>query len=602
VRVPIIDTPSINTSERASFRPQLRNPDQNVEAGLQSLGRGIEQVAAGAEAYVAKADELRRTEALTQYQKDVTAELLGDSSSQGKVDAAFDGREAPTGFLNTKGTEASAKSAELLQRLEKRRQELGATLNDRQRSGFLERSAGAYEGARARIESHVGQQFRAAQVATADAAKQAYLDAVATGGDPVDLERQRADVETSIAALALSPEDAKADVAKLRGDAAVAGIGAALANNDVETAAQQLEARKEALGTRYPQVKHQVDAAMKGREQDVAQGEADRQVAAWADEVRSKDGFVSETELRARAKDVPADKQRFFEHSLDRHVRNEAAKKDDAIKAARDVANRADLDRQQIPGAAFEFLRQYDPDFLLAREARRQAQYDRWLALKNGTPSQRSAAAAQQAADDEGFRYRVQRRVREDPSLTPEQIEVEYAAFMKKKYGRNVAVSQPELERAGAFTVDYRQKLTTKEGAADRATTARVQKAVENAAKLKLDKGKKLDPEAIAEEVGRDLAILQSRVEQNGGKPLEEEQMVEFIRSITEELTLERPGRVYGTNTVQVGRLGQQPVYGPQAPPPAAAPTTPKKRPTATGKNGEKFQLSEDGKSWELIK
>lgn len=594
MRVPVIDAPSVATSERAGYRPQLRNPDTSLEQGLQSLGRGIETVVVATEGYVAKADELRRTEALTQYQKDVTAELQGDSSTQGKVDAAFDGRPAPTGFLNTKGTEASAQSAELLQRLEKRRQELGATLNDRQRAGFLERSAAAYEGARGRIESHVGQQFRAAQVATADAAKQAYLDAVASGSaDPVDLERQRVDVEKSVAALSLSPEDAAADVAKLRGDAAVGAISAALANDDVDTAAQQLEARRAELGTRYPQVKHQVDVARKGRDQDVAQGEADKQVAAWADEVRSKDGFVAETDLRAKAKDVPADKQRFFEHSLDRHVRNEAAKKEDAIKAARDVANRADLDRQQIPGAAYEFLRQHDPDFLLAREARKRAEFRAWKASQSDTRGKAAEAKLQKAVDQE-FLNLLGAELTNRPDADPEEFLIAFVA-KKAKEGDDVTVSDVARARASFDAAKAGQRAKTAEGATDRAVSSRLQATLEKQAKSEA-KGP-VDQQKLNARVGAAMALYHAELERNGGKPLDESQLSKLEQQMVSDVRLDRT--FWGTKSA--GLLVDQPVYGPEAPPkPPAAATT--KRPTATGKNGEKYQLSEDGKSWEPIK
>lgn len=510
-------------------------------------------------------------------------------------------------FLGRRGLDALRASGSTLDAFDKYVDEGSQRYTDpTQKLEFQVRAKQALLAARRSVETHTTREYAAGTAATyANLRDAAVRNAGTVDLSPAEMATAMAPVDQAADEF-LPPELAKQAKTELRADMAEATIQRHLEAGNVDRAKEQLKLDRGLFAPkRASQLAAAVDRAGAGAEKDRVAGQIAGLVDTTAEAVRTEDGYVTEDELRKAVRPEGYEGQQ--RDQVEAEIRQRAQLEREKFKADgnkhRDNVNRSDLPGNKRAGESELWLEKYDPDFLLARQARKQAQYERRLARKDGTSTERTAAAKQQDADDEGYRYRVQRRVREDPTLTPEQIEVEYIADMKKRYGRNVAVSPPELERAGAFSVDFQQKVGTKEGAADKANGARVEKAVVAAIKRGLPKGGKVDPAALNDEVGRDMYLLQAKIEANGGKPLNELQWSEFEEQITAELTIDKPGRVYGTNAVNVGRAGQQPVYGPAAPPASSAPTTSAtKRPTATGKNNEKYQLSEDGKSWELIK
>lgn len=618
MRVPTLQAPRVGSTDLPSVSPQLRAPDGAASALVGAVGRGMTKLGEAADnaidsqqAAVAKARReaaaLSETDKLLEQQERAQRRLRGASGSRARIDDAFDGIDTSKGgFLASRGLKASEGSADIIDALEKDQQEIAATIADPEaRARFAVKSREQLLAYRKQVEEHASKEFETAKAETMKARIGQAIGMASAGVPDFDawhiISKQ---TESAIDELAPSPEVADAQKAAFRSENGFALVQGLLAQGRVDEAKQYVEQFRPDLAKRYVDAKALVDRAGAGAEKDRVAGQIAGLVDTTAEAVRTPDGYVTEEELRkaVRPEGYEGQQRDQVEAEIRQRAQAERAKfKADGDKH-RDNVNRSDLPGNARAGESELWLEKYDPDFLLARQARKQAQHDRWVARQNGTPTERTAAAKQQDADDEGYRYRVQRRVREDPTLTPEQIEVEYIADMKKKYGRNVAVSPAEIERAGAFAVDFQQKVGTKEGAADKANGARVEKAVVAAIKRGLPKGGKVDPAALNDEVGRDMYLLQAKIEANGGKPLNELQWSEFEEQITAELTIEKPGRVYGTNTVNVGRAGQQPVYGPEAPasPPPSASTT--KRPTATGKNGEKYQLSEDGKSWEPIK
>ncbi len=584
MRVPTIDQPSVSPSGAPEYSPKLRAPDPSIEQGLESIGQGMSSVIKGAEEAQAKADALRETESLTAYRHQVNSGLVGDRSSQGITDAAFNGEKAPTGFLNTRGTEASAQSAEVLDQLEKKRQEIAGQLNDRQRKAFLERSAVIYEDARRTVEGHTSQQFKAAQVATAEAAKQAALDEASAGGGRGLAPSRVADVEKSIKDLALSPEDAAADLAKFHQDVAVATISSQLASGDVETAAAQLELDREKLGRHYPAVKHQVELAQKTAKTADLHAAASEQVAKLADSVRDVDTYVTERAMREKAQRPPAGPAR---DAFDKAFEQQAKLEHDKLEAAKDVernnADLADLHNVPIPEGTVKFLEKYDSKYLkgIARDQRAEARA--WRAMRDGSAREkREAAAAQKAFDDEVEQlYRAE--LVDNPST---KHEVFIRDLLAEREG-DLAVSplaKAKMKREGAEAAkgaDSKMSAATRSFVDDYGTELK--------SKMKPSgKGAKVDDELLQKRKGVAAQQYQQWVENNGGKALDAKAIAELKARLLKDATRVTEKSFLGwkynsTEKVQGVDLMET---APSAPPPAPV--------KMRFKNGQEFDVAPD--------
>jgi len=586
MRVPVLQQQRVESSQLPSQAPYLRNPDTSLAELANGVGRGLTGLARqadNAQTAASKARQealsLQEADKLLEQQERAQRRLKGDSKTKSE------------GFLTLRGLRASEASADVVDGLEKDREEIARGISDplaKQR--FLVKSREQLLAFRGQVETHTSKEFQGARDATLKARMGQAVGMAEAGVTDFDawlaVSRQ---VEGEIDGLAPSAEAAEAVKVAFRADNAFALTRGLVAQGRIEDAVAYVRENRGALGKNFPEASALVDRANAGAEKDRIAGEVSKLVDTSAEAVRTPDGYVTEEDLR---KAVPVEGYEGSQRDqVEAELRQRVQLERDRFKADnnkhRDNVNRSDLPGNPRAGDSELWLEKYDPDFLLARQARKQAQYERWLARQNGTPAQRSAAAKQQADDDEAFRYRLKRRLTEDPNVNPADVEVEFIADMKKKYGRDVAISQPELERGGAMSADAQKRATSKDSAADKANGARVEKAVVAAIKRGLAKGEKVDPTALNDEVGRDLLRLEAKIEANGGKPLTEAQWSDFEEEITRELTIEKPGRIYGTNTVPIGRAGQQPVYGPPAPPPKL---------TATPKQVKSYVVSPDKK------
>lgn len=592
-RVPMLNGPSIAPQPVPTSAPSLRSANSAIGNAIQQVGGAVEQQAGKMEERFQK--EAREAEAVI----GADADLELDSRLEGVKSEMF----------KLKGLSASEGRAKAVEAAAKSRAEVAATIkSEAERNRFLVRSVTSVMAARRQIEHYVGSEYDAHRQGVLKATEESAIGKAESGVlDPAEFSLIETSAIRTIRDTQRSEEEGTQRIADFQARLSAGYVTGLLAQGRHEEAAQYVEKTRATLGSRYPEAKALVDRANAGAAKDRVAGQLAELVDSSAEAVRSSDGFVTEEELRkaVRPEGYEGHQREQLEAEIRRRVQLERAKFKAEGDKHRDNVNRSDLPGNKRAGESELWLEKYDPDFLLARQARKQAQYERWLSRQNGTPAQRSAAAKQQAEDDEAFRFRLKRRLTEDPNVSPVDVEVEFIAEMKKKFGRDVAISQPELERGGAMSADAQKRATSKDAAADKAAGARIERAIVAAIKRGLPSGGKVDPAALNDEVGRDLLLLEAKVEANGGKPLNELQWSEFEEEITRELTIDKPGRVYGTNTEKVGRAGQQPVYGPEAPPRAAVGTLTapaKKRPTITLKDGSKAQLSADGMSWEPIK
>lgn len=572
-----------------------------MQQGLQALGQGVDAVVTGAQEFRAKADALRETESLTQYRHDVNTDMVGDSSSQGIIDAAFDGRQKPTGFLNTKGTEASAQSAEVLDRLEKRRQELAAELNERQRKGFLERSASVYEDARRNVEGHTAQQFKAAQVATAAGAKQAALDSAASGGGRGVAPSQIADVEKSIKELSLSPEDAAADIAKFRQDVAVATISSQLAVGDVETAEKQLELDKATLGVHFPAVKHQVELAKKTADKVDLQATASEQVAKLAEELRNKgDGYVTERALRdAVERPPPGPAQVAFDKAFELQAKLEHEKLEAAKDEERANADRADRENAPIPEGTERFLIKYDPKYLKGIDREQRAEARAWRTARDGSSRERREAKQAQDAFDKEVEQLYLAELVENPGTKHDDF---VRTLLAEREG-DLAVSplaKARMKREGAEAV---KSAGTKLSAASKDFVDDF--GGELKAKMKPSgKGSKVDDELLQKRKGVAASEYRKWVNSNGGKELDPKAVAELKARLIKDAVRVTEKSFLGwkyQSTEKVLGVDQAGESAPAASPAPAAPAATRR--TVTNKQtGERRYLNADGSLGEVVR
>lgn len=523
--------------------------------GTETLQRGIGAVGAGVDA-VSKANAEAKSK----------ADALVEAEAAYQLDARAQARL--TQFRQAKGLKAAETSADLFKGLEKDRDEVAKGIGSASaRQRFLARSFESLTAYRRNGEGHVSAQLGAAREETLNAREGQAIGLAESGADPEGFLILSKQVEEDIRKNAVSPGAADARVAEFKSKTGLAITQGLIAGGRLEEAQGYVDEARKFLGGRYVEAKTLLDKAMAGAKHDGLVVEMQKFVDDRIATIKAEPGgYLSEEQIR---KAVPsegydADSARIVEDRIRERSAEETRRRTADTNLERDNANRADLNRQAIPGATWKYLEKYDPDFLLAREARRQAQHDRWLARQNGSPAERKKAEDDQKSDDEAFRWRLKREVTVDPNVDPRDVETRFVAEKKKLYGRNVAISDPERERAGATVVEERKKATMKEGAEAKANATRIEKVIVAAAKKRLGKGEKLDPAAINDEVGRDLEIYDARVRANGGKPLDEAGWTNFESFIADDIILTKPGRLYGTDEQVVGRPGQQPKAGPE--------------------------------------
>lgn len=622
MRVPVINQPSGAVGGAPGYTPQVRAPNTSLEQGLAEVGAAAANVAGNIERKQAaeqerarrEAEALARANADTEFHRQAQRLIIGDSSAGGRIDDAFDGTDTSKGgFLATKGLAASEQSADVLKRLGDARKEIAATISSPEaRAAFLSSSAETALAYSKQVEGHVSKQFAVAQAESAKGADDIAINLASSGADDRDawLTASKQAVE-AIRANAVSKVAGDAAVVDFNSRNALAYTTGLIAQGKTGEAKAFVEAQRATLGTRFPKAADLVGRASEGEKKDQLQLEmrkhVDDRVAtiARADPRGKADpsGYLTEQQIRDAVPNdgYDAESARIVEDRIRELTVEEQRRRQQDTNNARDVANNADLNRRPIPGATYQWLEKYDPDFLLTREARREAQYERWLARQQGTPAQKKKAEEEQKADDLAFRYRLERRLTEDPSVSPADVEVEFAADMKRQFGRSVAISQPERERGGASSA----KAVKQQGTAIASNKAEWVRAfgAELKAKMKPSgRGAKVDAELLEQRKGRAATAYQEWVDNNGNKPLDATAAAELKARLIREVEIEitPPTTVLGFEVPLTGSkksaMGVDLVK-----PPSAAPAG--DRPIARNpKTGERRYLNADGSLGEVVR
>lgn len=389
MRVPMPEGAQVQSRELYSTTaPMQRQADTQVAQGLGNLAQGIQQagrgagdVLAAADAVQKKADAVREAEALTQFQRATTAELVGDS-------------EAGTqGFFSSTGVSASEKSAGSLEALEKARQKIAEGLNERQKQGFMLRSAAALEDSRRQVEGHVAKQFQVAQVATASALQEETLRAIAAGAvDDMGALKQEMQVDELVRKLAPSAEAGAAAASEFHSKAATVRIARSLADGDIDKAEEQFNSMKESLGVRAAEIQGHIARAKKGRDRDRAEAANERSVKALA-QAATVDGYLDESKFLDQLKEIPEERRDDMRTLMEKTLRVDEQRKKADIGRWENQALAARLDGKPVPGSTYELLKKHDADFLVKLQREDRAEFRRWKADKDGDAAARRAQA-----------------------------------------------------------------------------------------------------------------------------------------------------------------------------------------------------------------
>ncbi|MDP1824905.1 MAG: hypothetical protein Q8L48_16735 [Archangium sp.] len=592
--------------------PRLMSPDYGqanaLRQGLAGIGNELESApkmanaAAGGDlkdlrarqsvvdAAAKEASSMAEAGSTLEFNRRIQARLNGDSAA------------GTQGFLSLQGLDASEQSAKVLADFEKDRSEVAEATSDidaRQR--FLLRSGEALLAYRKQVESHVGKEFGAAKAATLKGLEQQSIGMAESGIADLDTYATLTRQTEQLLRENVPGPVGDAAVAEFRSKTAEAFIGGKLASGDVEGAMRLVETQRAELAGRYIEVKREVDRAAVGRKKDLADAAVTKQVEEWALSARNKDSYISEKDLRAKAGavggrgiQVPEEQREAFEAAIAKKMKVESARLKADIAEHQKVAERADLEDLPTPGASVAFLAEYDPHFLRGLRAQRRARILSDRVARDGSASQQAELRRQQAALDLEAQRLFATELYENPEADPEEFTRKFVADYAAQ-GRDVYVSAPasallKLDRAKAESGADKTEATTA-----KTVGATLEKTIRDGTPKK--KGQPIDEPTLKARVGAGMLRYRAMVEENGGKPLSTEQLGELNAWALRSSQVEVPGRVYGTRTIN--RLNvDMPVLGPPAPPKAPV----KARPTATGKNGQKFRLSEDGKTWEPIK
>ena len=393
-RIPVIDGPSVDSRPQQS--PGLYVPQQSdavaqaVDRTGAEVGQAVDQYVARAAQAKAKADALQEANATTALEREFNAQLYGISGA--------DGSRTP-GFLETQGLSASENSAATIEGLAKARQKIAESLaNDEQRSSFLARSDQMLVGAQRTVESHTAQQFRVAQAASAQALQAQTLEGVFNAPDDLATPIRSAAVESSLRALAPSPEAADAAVAKWRSTLAATQIDRELNGNDFASADKLYEEKHDDLGLLRDNVAARIASAKKAAATAGANAQAELAVEGILGKSRNEDGYVDEAKARAALEAVPETERTRVRTLLNAQLTEESKRLEYDNKQRRLQA--LELERKQGLGAVLsdrklvEGFDKYDGEFLHRMLNEADLKWRRAQAAKNNDAGARREQAA----------------------------------------------------------------------------------------------------------------------------------------------------------------------------------------------------------------
>jgi hypothetical protein len=577
-RVPVLSGPTVDAVLPSTPAPALLQ-------GNNVVGNAISQVGAGV-ANVADATEKR----FTKEKREAEAVIGADADLE--LDSRLE--EVKSETYKLKGLSASEGRSKAVEMMAKHRQEVAARISSaEERNRFLVRSATSVMAARRQVEHYVGSEFEAARQGAQKATQESAVAKAASGVlDPDEFSLVETRGIQTIRDTQRSEEEGTAQIAEFQSKVSAAYTQGLIAQGRVEDAVAYVEKARPTLGARYVEAKALVTRANAGAEKDRLVAEGAKLVDGSAEAVRSEDGFVTEKELRKAVDLEEADPgmRAEIEQALERRVRIEDGKLKDAINKHRDDVNRSDLPGNKPDSAAELFLEKYDPDFLLARQARKRAEARAYKASRSGDARERAAEAKAQKAVDQEFLYRLSAELTNEPATKPDEFLTAFIAE-KAKEGDDVMVSDVARAKAGLDAAKASKRSETQEGTADRSAATRFERTLAAASKVK---GKPVDQKLLNERVGRAMTLYHQRLEAKG-KPLDESELAGIEAELLRDVTVTVPGRFFGTNEVKKKAVD---LIEPDA---ASNDAMVQVRAKATGKTGRMPRSKFDPSKYELV-
>lgn len=591
MKIPTIAGPSVRSVDLPGYTPRDVQADYSVAKGIRAAGAGLAEVgkavgsaiegklAADAKAKK-EADALKEADAMLEQHKQAQRILIGDSSPQGRISDAFDstgpsagsaGNRVDTsqgGYLALKGLEASEKSSDVLERLERARQEIADTISSPEvKDRYLRRSAEAQLGYSKQVETHVAKEFEVAKEATLKARESQALGMAETGVADFDswLLTSRA-VESDLRENAPSPEAGEAAVADFRSRNAAKFVEGLQTRGDVRGAYEFAETNKATLGTRYTEVIGPAKKAYEGWQKDQLTKGVAGEVNKAADAARDEFGITTGHALRNSAPTYAENDPRreAAEAALEKQMAIETRKLEDAKKIARNAADLAHLDGRGIPWEAEQFLRRHDPDYLVGLQAKNRADRRAARVEREGTAREKREALTAQANTDKEFLELYNAEILTNPSVTPQEYAVRFAKEKKASSGQDVTVTSLYLAHATRDVAERKESVSTKEGSRSEAALrsfANEQEADFEA--LLKKKGAVPDTAKVQGLVGKSVIEFNKRTRIKG-KPLDEKEIAKLKADMTSAAILDPGVSVlglfqYGKRTGFGAELVQEP-------------------------------------------
>lgn len=546
MKIPYIEGPSVKSSgpigPSSPNYIKIPSPARALSEFGASLGAGAQGAYEGWKRYEAEANALAEADATLELQRRYQRQLIGDRSSGGRIEDAFMGTSTEEGFLQSQGRSALEKSAKVLEVMERDRLEVAESISDeRTRQRFLVKSQELQLLASRQVEGHVASEYEKAKQATAKGLSDQFLSMSESGAPNFDewlLMKRNA--EERVRALSPSPEAGDAAVKSLQSSGAQAFAFGLLGQGKLDEAKAFVQSQRATLGSKFFETSNAVDAKLAAQKSDRAKVEVAKVTEGWAAQVRDENGFVTEEALRAVAKPLaPEDPLRDeAEVALERQIRVERAKIDATSKQYEGAGKLAIEDGLPIPSEAETFLKRYDPNALAALKARQRMRYVRWKSDSEGR--------RKQAAADKVFLNELETALTLDPNLDPAEFEKDWIA-KREESGSEISVPSEVASSSGRLR-GAKKEVASEKGEATfrKSLAARFESTFRTLSKT----GKKIDQAALNERVGEALKKYDQKVQENGGRPLSEDQITEL--EAQGAATIIEPGFLWGTKRLGV--------------------------------------------------
>ena len=563
MRVPVLTQQSVAPANPfGDTSPNLQRTNLGTAQALGSVAQEVGQLGAAAgNVMEQQAREERQASAKALHDAEQAKKRAEELQiADGLVDLQRRVGDDEAKFLGRKGLDALRASGPTLDALDKYVEEGSQRFTDPlQKLEFQVRAKQALLTARRSIESHTTREYASGTATTyANLRDAAVRNAGSVDLSPDEMASALAPVDQAADEF-MPPELAKQAKAELRADVAEAVIQRHLEAGNVDKAREQLKLDRALFPQkRAQQLAAAVERAGAGAEKDRLAGQLSKLVDGSAEAVRSDDGYVTEEDLRkaVNVEGYEGQQRDAVEAEVAQRVRIEKARLKADIEKHRDNVSRSDLPGRAKAGESELFLEKYDPDFLLARQARKRAEFRAWKASQGDAKGKAAEAKLQKAVDTE-FLNRLGAELVNNPTTNPEEFLTTFIAE-KAKEGDDVTVSDVARARAGLDAAKAGKKAETAEGATERAVASRLEKTLGAAFK---QKGKPLDQKLLNERVGRALAVYHQRLEAKG-KPLDESELAGIEAELLRDVTVTEPGRFWGTNEVKkkaVDVIGAEP-------------------------------------------